>query len=315
VHNEIANKEIIKPTTAAAVAGGGSGFDQDLRISSPIISALKAVGFDEAAARALASANSEEVIRRQLDWHPHRGAQRNPLGLLRRAIEQDWGPPQPRLQTAPDDLAAVRFASHYYAGYHGNSGEAETTPLPRDVAAASGFLIRLRKLGLREEQVDSAGRAFGRLVKAQHHKNPGATPFLSATVVAFGDCYVREFGRARAAESRRGDVRRSEIIISDNQAAYLQYLKGREQQLREERPELLERFLREREERKKAATHSRVSFPSEWLRAADTETARLDDFGRHFCRHAEFRVLAFDQWMHERSHPQADLTTCTEVPA
>lgn len=315
VHDKRINKGILKPTTAAAAAASGPFVDQSATPAPQAVSDLKSAGFDGVAARTIAAANPEEVIRRQLAWFPHRGAQRNPLGLLRRAIEQDWAPPKVDLPVAGDDPDAVAFASNYYAGYHGNPGEAETTPLPRDLAAASGFLVRLRKLGLSSDQVASVGRAFGRVVKAQHQKNPGASPFLSATVVAYGDHYIREFGRARAEESRQRDERFSEQMAGEIRAAYTQYLKEREQRLRNERPDLLEMFLREREERKRAATSSKVSFPAEWLRAGDTESARLDDFARHFSRHAEFRVLAFDPWMQQRPHPESILSTSTEVPA
>ena len=33
------------------------------------------------------------IIQQQIDWLPMRNAERNPLGMLRRAIEDDWAPP------------------------------------------------------------------------------------------------------------------------------------------------------------------------------------------------------------------------------
>jgi hypothetical protein len=51
------------------------------------------VGFDARAARSLAMRYSIEQILNQIDWLDRRGAQRNRLGMLRRAIEQDWSAP------------------------------------------------------------------------------------------------------------------------------------------------------------------------------------------------------------------------------
>lgn len=65
------------------------------------------VGFDARAARSLAQRHSIEQILNQIDWLDRRGAQRNRLGMLRRAIEQDWSPPGQSTQ----QLGQPNFAS------------------------------------------------------------------------------------------------------------------------------------------------------------------------------------------------------------
>lgn len=54
---------------------------------------LSAEGFDEKAARALADRFDVSRIDRQIGFLPRRSIQRNRLGLLRKAIEQDWPAP------------------------------------------------------------------------------------------------------------------------------------------------------------------------------------------------------------------------------
>ncbi len=54
---------------------------------------LRKEGFDEQAARAIATKYSADRILRQIEWIGLRRARRNRLGLLRRAIEQDWAKP------------------------------------------------------------------------------------------------------------------------------------------------------------------------------------------------------------------------------
>lgn len=63
-------------------------------------------GFDGHAAREMCSRFSEHSIRRQLELLPKRKATKNRLGLLRRAIEEDW--PPPRTSTTTDQSHSVQ---------------------------------------------------------------------------------------------------------------------------------------------------------------------------------------------------------------
>ncbi len=55
---------------------------------------LRKAGFDTRTARYLARKRTAEVIERQIAWLSLRHTDRNRLGLLRRAIEQDWAKPE-----------------------------------------------------------------------------------------------------------------------------------------------------------------------------------------------------------------------------
>jgi hypothetical protein len=54
---------------------------------------LKEAGFDKAAARAMALKFSFGRVKSQIGWIDQRNAKRNRLGLLRRAIEENWPAP------------------------------------------------------------------------------------------------------------------------------------------------------------------------------------------------------------------------------
>ena len=56
--------------------------------------ALLDIGFDETTATHLATQHSPENIRKQIKWLRARHADKNALGLLRKAIEEDWSPPK-----------------------------------------------------------------------------------------------------------------------------------------------------------------------------------------------------------------------------
>jgi len=55
---------------------------------------LKGTGFDERAARAIAERYPFDRIERQIYWIDQRSIRRNRLGMLRRAIEEDWARPE-----------------------------------------------------------------------------------------------------------------------------------------------------------------------------------------------------------------------------
>jgi hypothetical protein len=66
---------------------------KQLADAADIFEKLKAEGFDDSATQAIASRYPAERIERQIRWIAHRNVRRNRLGMLRTAIEQDWGAP------------------------------------------------------------------------------------------------------------------------------------------------------------------------------------------------------------------------------
>ncbi len=55
---------------------------------------LRQAGFDESVALELSESRGLNEIQQQIDWLPHRNADRNPLGMLRKAIQNDWSKPE-----------------------------------------------------------------------------------------------------------------------------------------------------------------------------------------------------------------------------
>ena len=66
-----------------------------LQENSETIEILKAAGFDEATSVRIAQSHSSDVIRQQIEWLDKRNPDRNRLGLLRCAIEENWAAPAP----------------------------------------------------------------------------------------------------------------------------------------------------------------------------------------------------------------------------
>ena len=144
-----------------------------------------------------------EVITRQLAWLPLRHSTRNRLGLLRRAIEEDW----PKPEGHGDDEGQQRgrlFASHYYAAYHGYEGEAKTEAFPKDTLSAAQFVERLLALRNEPKLVPEWGRQFGGFIRRQHQADSKARPNLAPAIVLHGDEFLRRLDSNRTASVRTG---------------------------------------------------------------------------------------------------------------
>ena len=260
--------------------------------------ALVRAGFDAPTARLLAGRHASEVIERQLEWLPLRGVTRNRLGLLRRAIEQNW----PRPQGSATELteAARRqgrlFASQYYAAYHGYAGEAAIEPFPKDVALAAQFVEQLAAQGHPESAVPELGRQFGRFMRARQQNDAHAKPSLCLALVPFGYAFLAQLKQAGAARRTEALGKARAGHEATFQPAYHVYLSQSEKALQQANPALYEAFVEERQ-RLRA-----LLFRGPFMRAAalqesyDSEAARILGFAEFFARHLQHHVLTFWEW-------------------
>jgi hypothetical protein len=251
------------------------------------------VGFDQVTSVRLASSRSREHIKRQIAWMGKRNPTRNALGMLRKAIEEDW--PEPVnlavCASAEQNCAAV-FARHFYAGLADNALTAVATPSPADLAAADPLVKALLLVWPDATQVEGWGRQFGK--HAAEQQGPSKRPVsLSLAVRIFGDAFAvwarrdRERHRQQTAQAKR------EAHEARLNGDYRRYLLACESQIQEQEPVRYREFLAYREERRKALIRfARSGAKSALMRGFETEGTRLEDF-RVFCSPD---VLDFPAW-------------------
>ena len=87
---------------------------------------MKEEGFDGSTAKRLAESYPPLQIIEQCEWLPLRNPTRNRLGLLRKAIEENW--PNPETEN-PERLGGV-FAAHFYAAWAGNDDTPAAAVVP-----------------------------------------------------------------------------------------------------------------------------------------------------------------------------------------
>ena len=230
---------------------------------------------------------SLEIIERQLAWLEHRGLTRNRLGLLRKAIEQDWSEPAKVGTSQLFGTPGYVFAQHFYAAFAGNYAEPVNEPSPRDCEAAETFLRRLAAVSPDVSAIE-VGRALGKLAREQ--RNP--FPSLQLGLRQLGDqLFVRvKTERERAAREALELERQADAKTLA--ASYEAFLRGEEQRLQAGRPDDYARFLAQRVAERETLIHSNSvwSRSPRWLELFDAEPRRLCDL-QHF-----FQLPNFAQW-------------------
>ena len=239
---------------------------------------LKAAGFGDAAAADLAGRVPLEVVERQVRWLEQRAPAKNRLGLLRRALEEDWSKPMEVRTSELSEKAGFVFAQYFYAAFAGNQAEPVNEPSVRDTTTAESLLHRLRVVQPDVSPAE-AGRALGQLAREQ--RNP--FPSLQVAVRQLGDQLLVKFQKRQERLERRTLEAEREAHLATAVPAYQTFLRREEERLREEQPDEYGTFVTGRtEERERLARHPLWSRSPRFLEAFDAESRRLSDLQRHF---------------------------------
>ena len=157
---------------------------------------LKQQGFSEKVALELAQSHPAEVIKRQTELFPKRRANTNPLGLLRRAIEENWEKPEAKLRT-PVVSAGAKFVAHFYAGFHGNEEEPTAEPSAQETEAADQYIRRLLSMWPDKKQVPAWGKSFGQMVSYRQRELRKQLPSFLLALRFYGDRFLADLSEKR----------------------------------------------------------------------------------------------------------------------
>jgi hypothetical protein len=283
---------------------------QSAGADSPVSLLLKE-GFDERTASALAADASAEAIRNQIVWLPRRQPSRNRLGMLRRAIVEEWPEPKGELRTSVGvKTPAGRFAQCFYAGLANNPGEPVAIPSDRDLADAEQFVSRLAPFSTGLSQFEAWGRSLGAMARQTWQQNGGrgAVCSLRTALRTRGDqLIVQVLGKLKK-EAENKMTTEVGVHSGDVQARYLQYLEHTESAIRTGRPADYARFegWRERERERYAANKVGARLLLRWF---DSPPKRLEDLQSFFGQ----ELLSFEAWA--ASSLRSENPTCESLPS
>jgi hypothetical protein len=258
---------------------------------------LKEQGFSERDATALAAAYPAESIVDQVGWLALRNPSRNRLGMLRKAIEENWPAPDSGSGQVDFENGKV-FAAHFYAGYAGNDQDPVTSPTLGDAQDAQTFVAKLLESWPEEHRIPAWGRALGKLFiqRAAANKNV----FVSCRL-ALRMCGDDFYARIRAERKSRQDEAMQQARTEHKRRfgrVYRDFILSEEKRVKEENLDAYAVFeqtrLADREQILKSPFCFSEEFRAEQLRQFDTESQRLRDFAKHF------ELINFWQW--DREH-------------
>lgn len=259
---------------------------------------LRNAGFNPLVAAQLAARFPQERIENQIHWLKNRRPSRNPLGMLRRAIEEDWPEPIAELatsQASQGDGRGALFARHLYAGYAGYAGEPTAEPTAADTFAAGRYVRRLLDVWPDPTRVAGWGRDLGAFARERQSESAGVIVSAAYLLRAFGDRYLACHEAAR--ERMLAEVRQAARAAHEAKFTplWIDYLRGQEERIRAEQHEDFVAFERHREAEKERIRTSPWQLGREQVLARfDTEERRLSDF-RQFFSHQVFDFWDWDQ--------------------
>ena len=193
--------------------------------------ALKREGFTEKAANDLADRYPEEQIRAQLAWLPKRAPSRNRLGMLRRAIEENWKAPEELRCT--EVFVGREFARHFYAGLAGNAGLPVAEPSTRDIDLASQFVERLDATTPKKRDVVAWARDFAGYVAERKRENDVVSVVLALRT--HGDAWLLRFDHDQQRHQEDAQLEAREAHRRQHESAWLSFIADAETTCRRER--------------------------------------------------------------------------------
>lgn len=244
---------------------------------------LREAGFDSKTASLLASVRSLEHIEQQIAWLPKRHPTKNPLGFLRKAIEEDWPEPvdlitRPTAENSPEMV----FGRHFYAGLGRNHGTPVAVPSRMDIIATEPFVAELLKIWPNPNHLAEWGRQFG--LQVADRKGPEAYPMsLTRAIRQFADGFIAWVRNDRERQLRQITNQSRENYEGQFKADYLRYITEIEAEYRETDPEAYREFLAYREAQKAGIEKTPGDFiRRKLLQHYNTDTALIQDFIRYF---------------------------------
>lgn len=159
-------------------------------------------GFSRSVALALSKDFDSERIQRQIDWQEGRQASRNRLGMLRKAIEEDWPQPEGAVQSR-EEKEGESFARSFYRSLAGRSGISLLPMTERDVRLGASFLKALAEEGIESRGSEEEGSCFGEFCRSRQKESRSPARSLSLLITLYAESWME--GRLSSSQEEAED--------------------------------------------------------------------------------------------------------------
>lgn len=266
---DISIKRSIKTDTAAEAAAAG------------VVGELRKAGFDDRTARGLAARQAEEVIRNQLEWIALRQVTSSRLGMLRRAIEENWPKPE-GTAVGPEHELGKLFAESYAQAYH----QSKALPASPREAAAAAELVKSLKANATTQEAAEWGKRFASLVKTKSPKNP----YILGMIRQYGAEFIGRLGKTEQNAGKAALASRRTAHKQAFERAHLEYLIGAMKQFKAADPDLWSAFQSHQHEIRRRLKLGQAT--SALLESETSQAVAFADYARSKGR----EILEFWEW-------------------
>jgi hypothetical protein len=255
---------------------------------------LRDGGFDEKTALDFAKNYSPEIIKRQCEWISQRGAAKNSVGMLRRSIESDWGPPE------TSDSESAQFAKRFYAELAGNDKKSLAPVSSTDLRAAETFFHGIREIRADFTPIDLA-RALIKFARRFETADSKEILSLRATLTRYADRFAVHARKQEETRQRNAREASRKAHQEQNAGEYEAYVVAKLSELQQANTEPWQAFEKWESEGR-AIYESPSSLFSEKMRKQmlkdfDTQERRTERFLRYFTEERKDGVVAkFWEW-------------------
>jgi hypothetical protein len=252
-------------------------------------------GFDEEAARSLASKYPLERIQEQIGALLLRKVSRNKLGMLRKAIEENWPIPE-SVRTSEQTSKEIEFVGCFYAALAGREGAPTVLPSRQESDQAEKFLEAIGRVLGRDLDPGALGRSFGGFVKRNQNQEKSAIRSLSLAVRSFGDGFFAKLEEDER-KARRQAIEDARKAHQDRHTeAFNQYESSLLTVFAVENPELVKVFEEKNNQRLVRMKDMSPKFVEQMKTRLEDPTEKAKMFAEFLREEKKVEVLDFWKW-------------------
>lgn len=265
-------------------------------------------GFSLSVAQSLAKSHDYEAIRKQIEWQKGRQASRNRLGMMRKAIEENW--PQPEAtQTTKEEEQGESFARAFYRALAGRTGISLLPITVRDTKLGESFMQALKEDGISAETPEEEGAAFGDFCRQMQKDSKSPARSLSLLITLYAESWMLKRLTVNEEKAEQQEQESRAEYESRMQPAYLEYQNLAIAQAMNHNPEWVEEFEERLASQMERMRDLSPRFFNQMEKSLQDPAERLALFGEDLKKHRPHAVLDFWAWDKEVNAPKNQVTS------
>lgn len=256
---------------------------------------LMAEGFDEEAARSLASKYQLEAIQAQVNALPLRKVTRNKLGLLRKAIEESWPIPE-SIATSDQASKGAEFVGWFYCALAGRAEAPTVLPSRQEGEQAEKFMNAIAHVAGQDLDPAELGRSFGGFVRRNQSQDKTAIRSLSLAVRGFADGFMAKLEEDKR-KSRREAIELARKAHQEHfTRAFDQYESSLITEFKVTHPDLVQAFEEKNRMRLTRMKDMSPKFVEQMMARLDDPIEKAKMFADFLRDEKKVEVLDFWKW-------------------